>query len=103
MYISCGTCPNITFVKEQLNYHNSDLQAGHFRIIKQVLRYLKGIITLGIEQERHSASQQVRGKYGDLEVVGYIDSSYAGDLKDRKSVTRYCFFFGEAIITCCSK
>ena len=35
--------------------------------------------------------------------MGYVDSSYAGDLKDRKSITRYCFFLAGTIVTWCSK
>ena len=36
-------------------------------------------------------------------MVEYVDSSYAGDLEDRKSITGYCFFFGGAIVTWYSK
>lgn len=36
-------------------------------------------------------------------MVGYADSSYAGDFEDRKSIIGYCFFLGEAIATWCSK
>ena len=35
--------------------------------------------------------------------MGYVDSSYASDIKDRKSITRYNFFFGRGIITQYSK
>ena len=49
MYLSCGTRPNIAFVVGQLSRHNSDPRVGHLRIAKQVPRYLKGTITLGIE------------------------------------------------------
>ena len=55
MYLSCGTRPNIAFVVGQLSRHNSDLRAGHFQIAKQVLQYLKGMITLGIEWGRNPA------------------------------------------------
>lgn len=48
MYLSCGTRPDIAFVVGQLSCHNSDPRVGHLRIAKQVLRYLKRTITLGI-------------------------------------------------------
>lgn len=35
--------------------------------------------------------------------MGYADSSYAGNLEDRKFITGYCFFLGRAIVTWCSK
>ena len=79
MYLSCGTRSNIAFVVGQLSCHNSDPQMRHLHIAKQVLRYLKGTIMLGI--------------------VGYADSSYAGDLEDKKSITGYCFFLAGAIVT----
>ena len=43
------------------------------------------------------------GKYGIFGVVGYANSSYAGDLDDKKSISRYCFFLGGDIITWCNK
>ena len=49
MYLSYGTYPDIAFVVGQLSRHNTDPQIGHLRIAKQVLRYLKGTITLGIK------------------------------------------------------
>ena len=43
------------------------------------------------------------GRYEELGMVGYADSSYGGDLENKKSITGYCFFFGGAIVTWCSK
>lgn len=53
----------------------------------------------GIEWGRDFAGYQVREKYGNFEVVGYAESSYAGDLKDKNLVTGYYLFFGGAIVT----
>lgn len=103
MYLSCETRPDIAFVVGQLSRHNSDPRIEHLRIAKQVLRYLKGTITLGIEWENDPAGHRLGGRYGELGMVGYADSSYAGDLEDRKSITGYCFFLGGAIVTWCSK
>ena len=103
MYLSCGTHPNIAFVVGQLSRHNSDPRMGHLHITKQVLRYLKGMIRLGIEWGNNPAGHRSGGRYGQLGIVGYADSSYAGDLKDRKSITGYCFFLARAIVTWCSK
>ena len=35
--------------------------------------------------------------------MGYADSSYAGNLEDKKSITGYCFFLSGAIISWYSK
>ena len=34
-----------------------------------------------------------------MEILGYEDSSYTRDLKDKKSLTKYCFFLGKEIVT----
>ena len=75
----------------------------NLRIAKQVLRYLKGTMTLGIEWGNDPAGHRSGGKYGEMGVVRYADSSYASDLEDRKSIAGYCFFLGKAIVTWCSK
>ena len=103
MYLSCGTRPDNAFVVRQLSCHNADPQIGHLYITKQVLRYLKGTITLGIKWGNNPAGHRSREKYKKLEVIGYTDSSYAGNLEDKKLITRYCFFFGRAIVTWYSK
>ena len=71
----------------------------HLRIAKQVLRYLKKTITLGIKWGNNPARHQLKGRYEELGIVGYADSSYASNLKDKKSITGYCFFFAGAIVT----
>lgn len=103
MYLSCGTRLDIAFVIGQLNYHNSDPQVKHLRIAKQVLRYLKGTITLGIKWGNNLAGHRSGERYGKLGMVEYADSSYAGNLKNRKSITGYSFFPDRAIVTWCSK
>ena len=79
MYLSCGTRPNIAFMVEQLSRHSSDPQMGHLRIAKQVLRYLKGTITLAIEWENNPEGHRSGRSYGELEIVEYADNSYAGN------------------------
>ena len=103
MYPSCGTRPDITFVVRQLSYHNSDPRIGHLGIAKQVLRYLKDTITLGIEWGNNPADHKVGDKYEEMGVMEYVDSSYARDIKNRKSITEYYFFLGEGVITWYSK
>ena len=71
---------------------------------KQILQYLKGTSTLGIVWKKNPIRHRDKeGKYGSCGAVGYADSSYVGDIDDRKSITGYCFFFGGAITTWCSK
>ena len=99
MYLSCGTQPDIAFVVAQLSHHSSNPRVGHLHIAKQVLCYLKSTITLGIEWGNNLEGHKVGEKYGEIGVVGYADSSYAGDIENRKSITKYYFFFDGGIIT----
>ena len=50
-------------------------------IAKQTLRYLKGMSTLEIVWGKNPAGHHNQeDKYGSFGVVGYADSSYAGDI-----------------------
>lgn len=103
MYLSCGTHPDIAFVVGQLSCHNSNPQIRYLCIVKQVLRYLKETITLGIKWKNNFADHRLGRKYRELGVVRYADSSYAGNLEDKKSIIGYCFFFSRVIIIWCNK
>lgn len=36
-------------------------------------------------------------------MIGYVDISYVGNLKDKKLIIKYYFFLGKVIIICYSK
>lgn len=103
IYLNNGTWIDIAFLIGQLSQDNSDLCARHLRMAKQVLGYLKGRISLDIQRERNLTGHRSDGRYGKLRTLEYIDNNYAGDIKDWKSITKYCFFFGRVIVTWCSK
>ena len=102
MYLSCGTRPDISFVIRQLSRHNADPRKGHLRATKRVVRYLKGTIEMGLIFGRESAERWPRdpSPYG---LVGYANSNFARDPKDRKSVMGYCFFLNGAVVSWSSK
>lgn len=103
MYLSCEIQPDIAFVVGQISRHNSDPYMGHLRVTKQVLRYLKNTITLGIEWGNDPAGHRAEEKYRKMYVVRYANNSYAGDIEDRKLIIGYYFFFGKGIVTWYSK
>ena len=47
-------------------------------------------------QESAERSPRDPSPYG---LVGYVDSNFAGDPEDRKSVMSYCFFLNRAIVS----
>ena len=64
----------------------------HWIVVKHILRYLNGTITLGL---RYSVR--------DVRLHGYTDAHWVGNVVDRKSKSRYCFSLGSAMIAWMSK
>lgn len=73
---------------------------------KKVVRYLKGRMHPGLvygsqlKDEGETKAPTAPSPFG---LIGYRDSSYAGDPEDRKSVMGYCYFINGAIVSWCSK
>ncbi|KAH7533510.1 hypothetical protein FEM48_Zijuj04G0138600 [Ziziphus jujuba var. spinosa] len=65
----------------------------HLQAAKRVIRYLKVTTNFGIFYK----------KGGDDNLVTYVDSDYASDLKDRKSISSYVFLLRSRAISCLSK
>lgn len=59
---------------------------------------LKRIITLDIEWRNNLPSYWLGKKYRKLEMVGYTNSNYTGNLKDKKSIIEYYFFLVGVIV-----
>ena len=55
----------------------------HMKVVKQILRYLKGTIDLGLVYTQHG---------GDELLVGYNDSDLVGDLVERRSTGGMAFY-----------
>ncbi|GMI77151.1 hypothetical protein HRI_001384400 [Hibiscus trionum] len=60
---------------------------------KRILRYIKGTSEFGI----------FYNKGNDFSLQGYTDADWAGNIEDRRSTSGYCFSFGSAAISWCSK
>ncbi len=102
MYLSCETRPDIALAVGQLSKHNSDPRIGHMKVAKKVVCYLKGTMHLGLiygakaKDKGETKAPIAPSLFG---LIGYGDSSYAGDPEDRKSVMRYCYFINRAIVS----
>ena len=55
-----------------------DSGQGHWEAMKWIVRYIKGIIDVGLVLEKDYTGKQ--------DCIGYIDSDYAGDLDKRLSL-----------------
>jgi hypothetical protein len=60
-------------------------RSSHLKTAKRIFRFVKGIASY---QLFYSSSY-------NLEIIGYSDSDWAGNLEDRKSTTGFIFFIGE--------
>lgn len=75
----------------------------HFQAAKRIVRYVKGTIDYGPRfcQVKNFALQAYSDKNFTLQ--GYSDSDWAGCVDDMRSTSGYCFSFGSAIFSWCSK
>ena len=52
---------------------------GHWEVVRWILRYIKGIVDVGLVFEKDVGGKQ--------ECTDYVDSDYAGDFDKRRSTT----------------
>ncbi|XP_020702146.1 uncharacterized protein LOC110113788 [Dendrobium catenatum] len=82
------TRPNIAFAVQQVCQHMHTPLQTHFKQLKRLLWYVNGTLTYGLPLYR-----------GSMDLHGYVDSDWAGDSQDRKSVSGYCNFLGNSLIS----
>jgi hypothetical protein len=91
-YAAMSTRPDISAAVNILSQFMSCPTEQHWTGIKRILRYLKGTVNHGLCFSGD-----------DVELVGYSDSDWAGDLDTRRSTSGYVFQIGNATINWCSK
>ncbi|XP_070022428.1 secreted RxLR effector protein 161-like [Nicotiana sylvestris] len=89
MYAQTCTRPDISFAVGMLGRYKSNPGIDHWKAAKKVLRYLKGT--------KDYMLMYWRSKH--LEVVGYLDSDFAGCIDTRKSTFGYLFQLAEGAIS----
>jgi hypothetical protein len=83
MYLVTGTRPDIAVAVGQVSKFCENPGTAHWAAVKRILRYLKGTLDFGLKCNPT-----------DLELVGYSDADWAGDLDSRRSTTGYLFQLG---------
>ncbi|KAL1203510.1 Retrovirus-related Pol polyprotein from transposon TNT 1-94 [Cardamine amara subsp. amara] len=87
-YAQTCTRPDISFAVGMLGRYQSNPGMEHRKATKKVLRYLQGTKEFMLIYRRSD----------NIEVVGYLDSDYAGCVESRKSTFGYMFLLaGEAV------
>ena len=92
MYVMHFTRPDIDYTVQTLIKFTSNLGVEHWNSLIRVLRYLKGIINVGL-------------RYSTFPVVleGYSNATWTFDLNDSKSITAWIFTLAGAAISWKSK
>lgn len=81
LYLSNRTRPDIAAPVAALARYQDNASEEHWKAAKQILRYLRGTINLGIHFNYR----------GDNILYGYADADFAGDTDDRKSTSGIVF------------
>ena len=92
MYL-IATRPDIMNAISLLSRYMHCASEIHFQAAKRIVRYIKGTIDYGLR------FCQVK----NFTLHGYSDSDWAGCVDDMRSTSGYCFSFGSAIFSWCSK
>lgn len=66
---------------------------SHWKAVKRILRYLKGIATYGLQFS----------KVYDLHLTAFFDADWGSDIDDRKSTTGYSVYLGSDLVSWSSK
>ena len=77
------TRPDIAYVVSLLSRYMSNPGRDHWEALKWILRYLKGTTDFGLIYQKKQTTIGL--------VEGYVDSDYAKDLDERRSITGYLF------------
>ncbi|KAM6543936.1 hypothetical protein CsatB_008383 [Cannabis sativa] len=90
MYLMVCTRPDLCYSVSRVSKFMGKPGPEHWNATKWILRYLRGTMDVGL----------IYGKGSEhTNVVGYVDSDYAGDLDTRKSQTGYAFQLNQCTIS----
>jgi hypothetical protein len=92
MYAMMCTRPDICFAVSLVSRFQSDPGEQHWQAVKRILRYLKGTTDYML---------CFQGK--DLNLIGYCDADWGGDVDQRKSTSGYAFLLCNGAVTWSSK
>ena len=92
MYLTASR-PDIMFATCLCARYQANPKESHLNAVKRILKYLKGVPSLGLWYPKGSG----------LDLMGYSDSDHAGCKIDRKSTTGGCHFLGGKLVSWTSK
>jgi hypothetical protein len=87
------TRPDLSYEVGVVSQFMQTPRKPHLNAVRRILRYIKHTLQCGIFYEAKS----------QLQVHGYTDADWAGNVSDRKSTSGFMFSFGSGAISCNSK
>ena len=88
MYAMVATRPDIAYAVGVVSRYISNPGKKHWDAVKSILRYLSGTVDWQLCYGR-----------GELSIVGYVDSDYAGCVDNRRSTTGWIYTFAGSAIS----
>jgi hypothetical protein len=85
--------PDIAYVVQKVFLHMHDMHKQHLAAIKRILRYVKGTLSHGLQL--HSSSL--------ASMVTYTDADWAGCPVTRHSMSGFCVYLGDNLVSWSSK
>ena len=81
--------PDLCFAVNTLNQFMVEPRRVHWITTKHILRYLVGTVDYGLDYRRS----------GGINLVGFMDSDWAGSASDQKSTSGCCFRLGSTVVS----
>ena len=94
-YASIATRPDLSAAVGELSKFMSNPGKDHWSGIKRIMRYVKGTLNYGLQYESVGN--------GEINLSGYSDADWGGDLIGRKSTSGYVFKLGSSTVSWRSK
>jgi hypothetical protein len=88
MYLASATWPDISFVVCKLSRFVSNPGDDHWHALERVMRYLKGIISHGIDYTGHLKM-----------LKGYCDANWISDADEFYATSGYVFSLGGGVVS----
>ena len=92
MYAMLCTRPDTCFVVGMVSRYQSNPRLAHWKAVKRIFRYLKGTVDYSLCYQGN-----------DLQLRGYTDADWGGDLDERKSTSGFIFLLNNGAISWSSK
>jgi hypothetical protein len=87
------TRPELSYAIQQAYLFMHDPRVPHYNHVKRILRYLKGTLDHGLHINNSSPNS----------LTAYFDADWAGCPDTRRSMSGYCVFLGNNLISWSSK